>query len=971
MDRIFDYRTYLARDGQSRKQRFPKALDPFFARIDDRTRKDLLRFASEYSKLINYFDPVTNKPSGDWEDFFKAIDDEEITRLKGYAKHEPHIALYLAFILLFRHAQKQINGLTRRHLDFYYRDVLGFEKRPAVPDTVHVLFELKKNADEQLVEAGTLLKAGKDGKGSDLFYALTSDTVVNKAEITGLCSVFVDDGGVIHAAPQADSSDGLGGELDRDEPMWYAFGNSAMPKAEVGFAVASPILLLNGGKRTVTLSLEFSDITGQVPDPTDLERLSVFLTGKKGWTGPKAVSVESGTGTKMKLTLVLESDDEAVVSYDPAVHGGDFGTSYPLMKFVLDTGEENVYPSLANAVLGSIKIDVVVEGTGGLNLESDTGSIDASKPFLPFGPIPETGSGLYIGCEEAFGKRLDSLSINISWRVPADDFSDYYAEYDTSVSNDYFRARLLAPDRSTELNPDTALFNSLDASNEAVITAEVSGHTPFKGDFIVLELITDFLHREYRQVYTEKVLQYTSSTESSSGGLPNEPYTPVIQSLTLDYSSSTEEVDLASDEEADYTGSEIEFFHVTALGQAREHGFLKKGLDFVTDKNVYLLPQYRHEGEFYIGVKNIRPLQELSILFQVAEGSSNPDKEKVSVSWSILSDNHWRDLSASEIASDSTNGLLRSGIIRFRIPREATDSGTVLPGGSYWLRAAVKEDTDAVCRLVDVRPNAAAAVFTDRDNDPSHLREPLKAGTIGKLAEPVSTIKGIEQPYASFGGRMAEDDRSFYTRVSERLRHKDRALTLWDYERIVLEEFPSLYKVKCLNHTSPDSFHAPGHVTVVVVPDLRNRNAVNPLEPRADKNTLSEVEKLLRDHTGPFVKLHVENPAYEQVRLEFKVGLRSDYEFGYYSRMLEEEIKKFLSPWAFGEGMDIMFGGLIHKSVILNFIEGLTYVDFVTDFRMYHVIGDKESPDTDTVAASSPKAILVSAPGHRIEVAQC
>ncbi len=969
MNGEFDYTTYLARDGQSRDQRFPKALDPFFARIDDRTRKDLLRFASEYAGLLNYYDPVTDRPVGDWRDFFAAVHEEEITRLKGYAKHEPHIALYLAFILLFRHAQKQMNGLTKRHLDFYYGEVLGFGRKPAVPDTVHVIFELKKNADEQLVEAGTLLKAGKDAKGSDLFYALTADIVVNKAVISSLCSVFVDEGGAIHAAPRADSSDGLGGALDRDEPKWYAFGNSEMPKAEVGFAVASPVLLLKGGRRTVTLSLGLSEAAGAVPASISEGLLSVFLTGKKGWIGPKDVSAESGS--TLKLSVTLDSDEEAVVNYDPSIHGGDFGTTSPLMKFVIDTEDGSGFQSLADVVINTVKIDVSVEGTDELTLESDTGAIDATKPFMPFGPAPEAGSGLHIGCEEAFGKRLDSLSINISWSVPEDDLSDYYAGYDTKVSNDYFRARLLAPDRSTELNTDAALFDSDDASKEVSIPVEVREHTPFKGDSIVLELTTGFLHREYRRVYTKKVLQYAGSSADAEVELPNEPYTPVIQSMTLDYTSSTGEADLTSDDEAVYTGAEVEFFHVAALGEAREHVFLKKGLDFVTDKNVYLLPQYRHEGEFYIGVENIRPLQELSILFQVAEGSSNPDKEKVEIEWSILSNNHWKELGTSEIVSDTTNGLLTSGIIRFRIPEEATDDGTLLPRGSYWLRAAVKKDADAVCQLVDVRPNAAAAVFTDRGNDPSHLREPLQAGSITKLAEPVSAVKGIEQPYASFGGRMAEDERSYYTRVSERLRHKDRAVTLWDYERIVLENFPSLYKVKCLNHTSPDSFHAPGHVTVVVVPDLRNKNAVNPLEPRTDKNTLSEVERLLKKQTGPFVRLHIENPAYEQVRLDFKVGLYGDYEFGYYSRMIGEDIKRFLSPWAYGDGVDMMFGGRIHKSVILNFLEGLPYVDYITDLKMYHIVGGEVSPDTDTVTASSPKAILVSAPVHTIEVAQC
>ena len=46
-------------------------------------------------------------------------------------------------------------------------------------------------------------------------------------------------------------------------------------------------------------------------------------------------------------------------------------------------------------------------------------------------------------------------------------------------------------------------------------------------------------------------------------------------------------------------------------------------------------------------------------------------------------------------------------------------------------------------------------------------------------------------------GRPAEDRQSLLTRPSARLRHKQRAASPWDYERLVLEAFPHVFKVKC------------------------------------------------------------------------------------------------------------------------------------------------------------------------------
>ena len=108
--------------------------------------------------------------------------------------------------------------------------------------------------------------------------------------------------------------------------------------------------------------------------------------------------------------------------------------------------------------------------------------------------------------------------------------------------------------------------------------------------------------------------------------------------------------------------------------------------------------------------------------------------------------------------------------------------------------------------------------------------------------------------------------------------------------------------------------------------------------------------------------MHVENPAYEEINVDFNVSFHSG-DFVYYKGVLDQDIKRFLSPWAYDEGQDIVFGGQIHKSVILNFIEQRPYVDYVTNFKMYHLTGDR---DVEIAVASNPKAILVSGTEHTI-----
>ena len=87
---------------------------------------------------------------------------------------------------------------------------------------------------------------------------------------------------------------------------------------------------------------------------------------------------------------------------------------------------------------------------------------------------------------------------------------------------------------------------------------------------------------------------------------------------------------------------------------------------------------------------------------------------------------------------------------------------------------------------------------------------------------------------------------------------------------------------------------------------------------------------------------------------------------------MNEAIIEFLSPWAYATGSDIVFGGKIHKSVILNFVEEQEYVDYITCFEMFHFIpGDStgnSEKDVDEAIASTSASVLGSYSEHLITV---
>ncbi len=135
-----------------------------------------------------------------------------------------------------------------------------------------------------------------------------------------------------------------------------------------------------------------------------------------------------------------------------------------------------------------------------------------------------------------------------------------------------------------------------------------------------------------------------------------------------------------------------------------------------------------------------------------------------------------------------------------------------------------------------------------------------------------------------------------------------------------------------------------------------------------------EIEAFLKKRLPPYVKPRVVNPWFEEVWVEFKVRLRAGFDEAFYANKSREEITRFLSPWAFPGGGDPSFGGKARKSVLIDFVEERPYVDYVTDFQLFHRFHDMDgAPRTvekNEVEGSKAVSILVSAPPekHMIQV---
>ncbi len=906
--------------------------------------------------------------------------------LDSFAGHTPHYGLWLTFLQLFRHAQAELNTFTGRHMDFYFREVLGLSSRPGVPDKAHVLLELAKGHDSHLLAAGALFRAGKDALGRTVSYTTENDIVVNRAYVDQVRGLQVATSGPPEAIGQTAlaaavvrSRDGVGATPLAAGEAWAPFGPTDSPHARVGFAIADRKLFLREGARTISIQAELKTV---LPVPGVSPRWKARLSAEKGWlelAGSARIGTRFDGGVRraqvLEITLSLNADDPAVIPFDAKLHGTEHAPGAPVVEIAFDF--EAPESARAFAVLRDIEASHVTlrteaAGLKNLTVVADGAGVDISKAFAPFGAQPKAGAPLIVGSSEIFSKPIAALRLGLDWDTPYNTTGFFW----NTASQRYNPAEAVLRAGRWET---AAKLADIQLGGTGV-TVELSGaplidgrarqtlkNPPFEATsvngFLRLRPALGFGHAAYHLESTKALLSYASGKPYVSGAEinvskatlyapeePLKPYTPVITRFEAAYETPRGPVEVFS------------LLHPFGTSAATVEGRLFPALPF--------------EGALLIGLADLDPPCRITLLIQVADGSGNPLKPAPDLAFAYLAGDAWIDFLPQEV-DDKTVGLSTSGILGLKVPERADTDHRILPAGRHWIRIAVRRDADALNRLMSIDAQAVRVVFADAGNDPAFLRTPLAAGSISKLVVPDLAIKKVRQPYSSFGGREPEPPEAFAPRVSERLRHKDRGVTMFDYETLVLEAFPNLHRVKCLNTTElqrdgrgivvADNELMPGAVSIVVIPKTHGRNISDPLRPWADQATLRAVDAFLRRRISPFVRLEVQNPKFEEVIVDFKVRFRPEVaDTAFYADELNMALVGFLTPWSRPDGGEITFGGKLWKSAIIDFIEEQPQVDFVTDVMLFHKIdadagpGDWSPADVELVEASTARSILVS-----------
>lgn len=810
-------------------------------------------------------------------------------QIESYPKHSPQYTLFLTFLKLFSEAQKEANKFTKRHLNFYYKKVLKLKPSSSKPDFVHCLVVPHKNRDSFLIEQGSLLLAGKTEDEKSKYYSATSDIAVNQAKIDQVFGGFLDKTSSPDKYYFKDFSD-----VHQSREIWKPFSRHSVSQ-NTGFALASPLLFLKGGDRDIRISFE-NNWNGSMYRGL-INHFNFYVSAEEEWL---KIENENLLANNDEVVISILADKPSIVPFNAEIHEGvSIKTSYPVLKFVSKDGH------LFKERIDFSSIEVTVDNYSNFSLFSDSGEIDFSKKFEAFGPIPRKGASMYFSSNEFFQKKGAKGRFEVEMDKGDWKFFDHtslsilsngiWTNPGSEGSNEITSEKTIKPkDPDFKQNP---IYDK--SSVNAIARIQFDDY--------------DFSASVDKQSYLDAYLE-ASKPESTSAL----PYLPTVTNFKFSYDASS-------------IDNEIETFHLYEKGYHQ------------TDLNESFVPKITNEAELFVGISDHKAGQPLSLLVQLEEGTANPTYEAASVEWEYLNhNNQWVSITGENFG-DETNGLTQSGIVYFKIPYSYESSAqTILPKSLFWLKISVPERTAAVCNFVSLHLQAFKAVLTDYENSGVEFTKHLEPETIIKLLKPLNSIKKIEQPYKSFGGRPEDTDIEFYKHTSERLRHRSRAISKWDYETLVLDKFPHVYRVKCLTHfkVNNDKINnsSAGNVTIVPVASSNNTNLPVSWRPLVDLGTMKRIKEYLQLQASPHVTIDVIPPNLEQVIFSFNIKYHESEtaDSRLYSKDINELINAYLSPWAYETKDNVQFQNEIQTSKLIQIIESQAYVSHVWDFKVKH-----------------------------------
>jgi hypothetical protein len=322
-----------------------------------------------------------------------------------------------------------------------------------------------------------------------------------------------------------------------------------------------------------------------------------------------------------------------------------------------------------------------------------------------------------------------------------------------------------------------------------------------------------------------------------------------------------------------------------------------------------LVPTFSSKGQLFLELEDVIAPAKVSFYFELARTYTERTVPTNKVTYSYLSTDGWKTLTS---IADGTNSFTCSGIITINIPSDITTDHETISGTNFWIAIGAATNPDNFPQTSFLKTNGITLQRILPSNDLSTVTPQIKANIITSPKTAIPEISATVQPFASFGGKVAETNQQMNSRASARLKTKDRLSTAEDYFNVIRLQFPEAYYSKTI-------YRAKKATTYVLkrVSDVTETNAFMPL---LDECNELEIQSYIQERVSPFVNVAVKNFNLNYVTIIADIMINNDQDVTTVAKEINNGINIFLAPWITSAQSQITIDTGLNTAQLVSFI---------------------------------------------------
>lgn len=863
---------------------------------------------------------------------------------------DPALATFDNFLHNYSGIASGFNKVLEKLPELCINHLLGVNPLPAQPDTTWLVLKKRDDSHDITIPKQTLFTVGNNPDGSDFCYQSIEDTTITNIGIHSLSSIVFQQTEIAVGEKIVQYVDKIiqkeidpEGDGEGTTLFDYSTKNEkGQSFVKTGLMIESPLFLLEEGVRDVSIEFYLTDesvrsfetFIDSITNPNVKyidkyyrllnDAFYLEISTKEGWTPISLHELKYVTGTRKHFLLRFQLDKE----FAPTAHCDEnhqCTTQMPALRVLINRNAQIFPYSWARKVaFDTVVINCDVSNITNMELVNELGKQDINSSFQPFGVRGEKGAWLLFGNYEASIKPLLQAGLSIEWaQIPLEEggFATHYEKYGEGIKNDTFQAKteFLKGKEWIETTQGTVpLFQYDRNSGKVRDRQEILWNLEEKATINLLPRdkfqygwpITGFFRLKIEKpnfgfgwsLYQNLLINSTMNRKKGEQfELINAPYIPVIDSLEFSYKAQ----ECISQESGSQCMTKLYSINPVATEE----------LQPITAKIIPLVNGNSDEGYVKFAFSQTRSYKKIKMYIELIPSHHEFDKNEIStLKWYYNDGSQWVKIEGKNIY-DETNNFLNSGFIEIELPERVSEIH-LDKEGLLWIYAAFEQKHPNYPSVYGIYTNVirVEAVLADRpERNPG--TSVLPSGTIKNLQKTIPGIISVMQPRSSYGGVDCENFNRTYFRTSNQILFRGHPVTPDDYERLVLEKFPQIDKVKCFPACDTRKEGRKGVVTLVAMQKKQGFKF-----PLCDYSLLFDIEKEIAKHTHPFVKVDAINPVFEEVILRCCVQLKPGVQVNRLQNEVKEKIDNYIAPWIRTSQLP-KFGQVLTVAKVRDFLE--------------------------------------------------